>query len=53
MVLALFASASMSSKIVCTLQALHPSKLDSLSLDSLIDFQLNIDVEFFFCILLG
>jgi hypothetical protein len=34
--------------LVCTLQALHHSNLDTLSLDSLIDFQLNIDVELSF-----
>ncbi len=49
-VLALLA---LTSKIVCTLQALHLSNLDSLDLDSLIDFQMNIDVELSFWIFLG
>jgi len=43
----------MSSKIVCTLQALHLSNLGSLNLDFLIDFQLNIDVEISFWIFLS
>jgi hypothetical protein len=43
--LAFFASIPSSLKTIYALQALHISNLDSPCLDSLMDFQLNIDVE--------
>ncbi len=43
--LAFFASVPSSLKTIYALKALHISNLDSPFLDSLMDFQLNIDVE--------